>query len=424
MRWTHGLLVFGSLALAACSSSSSSDGGVDAGTLDGEALDVAFDAPVVDAFEPPIPDADVEDSEMPTACETDGQTRSVECGACGLRAETCVAGSWEPTSECLDEGACMPGEVEDETRALCDTYRRICDSTCNWRDWSTVTPPGECSPGEERLEPSSCGFSRDTCSASCEWVTLEECTDGCNSTGRTTPALAEEVCIPPGEFVRGTTLFEDASPVRTIRMSPFYIDRYLVTNQRYIECMEAGACTEPDWDIDPPNDDDANRPVMWVSIAQARVFCAWDGGRRLPTEAEWERAARGDAPQERTHPWGETLPSCAIYPFRACPSWDGERFPFDVDETPFTASPFGVQQMTLSVYQWIDEPYVASFYATSPDTDPIATTGSVPQARGVPFTLSRLDRESSPHLSRRLPAGTWFFDQLANSGIRCARGIP
>ncbi len=128
----------------------------------------------------------------------------------------------------------------------------------------------------------------------------------------------EQVFVPAGEFLMGTNDIEAKREIGDGRAYPeipqftyflddFWIDKYEVTNAQYHACIEAGACTEPhrvgsytypDYFTNPVYD---NYPVVWVSWFQANDYCEW-AGRRLPTEAEWEKAARGT--EGLKYPWG------------------------------------------------------------------------------------------------------------------------
>ena len=108
----------------------------------------------------------------------------------------------------------------------------------------------------------------------------------------------------------GTAAFANEQPAHTVELSAFWIDRTEVTNGQYRRCVEAGACSPPDQTgsytreayFGEPGFDDY--PVIWVTWQQATDYCSW-AGSRLPTEAEWEYAARG--PQSWIFPWGNDL---------------------------------------------------------------------------------------------------------------------
>ena len=126
-------------------------------------------------------------------------------------------------------------------------------------------------------------------------------------TGRAdSSSKAVDICIPAGQFTMGTTAanlggtFSDHSPPHAVDLSSYFIDAYEVTVSRFRACVSDGACDPPSatgagctFDAQPSSAD--SLPVNCVLYATAVAFCKWDGGRRLPTEAEWERAARGTA---------------------------------------------------------------------------------------------------------------------------------
>lgn len=199
---------------------------------------------------------------------------------------------------------------------------------------------------------------------------------------------AEEILIPAGSFQMGCDAgnpAEDACsaidqadelPLHTVHLDAYYIDRYEVTNARYSACVDVGSCTPP---LHPEsstrsfyygNPEYAQYPVVWVSWQQSSTFCAW-AGKRLPTEAEWEKAARGAA-DTRTYPWGDDAPSCAHANF-----WDIANTPTpcvgDTDRVgarPDGQSPYGLLDMAGNVAEWVSDWYAADYYSESPASNP------------------------------------------------------
>jgi eukaryotic-like serine/threonine-protein kinase len=176
--------------------------------------------------------------------------------------------------------------------------------------------------------------------------------------------------VPAGSFLMGSdTGAPDERPVHRVSGSTFVIDRYEVTNARYAACVRAGACSAPALlsSFKRPEYFGAlefsDYPVIHVSWGQAATFCSWAGGR-LPTEAEWERAARGTA-DSRTFPWGDGPPDCNKANFAGCVG-DTDR----VGRRPAGQSPYGVFDMAGNVWEWTADWYEAGYYSRSPDQDP------------------------------------------------------
>lgn len=124
-------------------------------------------------------------------------------------------------------------------------------------------------------------------------------------------AALKEILIPAGTFTMGSEYgFPDEQPVHEVTLGAFYIDSFEVTNSRYAECVTAGACKAPAGPDSVTHTgyyvkaEYGNFPVIAVSWDQADTYCKWHGAR-LPSEAEWERAARGAKPQ--SYPWGEGI---------------------------------------------------------------------------------------------------------------------
>jgi iron(II)-dependent oxidoreductase len=143
---------------------------------------------------------------------------------------------------------------------------------------------------------------------------------------------------------------------RRLSIEAFCIDRYPVTNAQYKAFLDATAYRPQDdhnflrhWHNGRPRSGSHNKPVIWVSIEDARAYAQW-AGKRLPREWEWQYAAQGG--DDRRYPWGNEWNPEAV-PEPAC----GRAMPVpdDVNAHPAGASPFGVMDLVGNVWQWTDE---------------------------------------------------------------------
>lgn len=213
--------------------------------------------------------------------------------------------------------------------------------------------------------------------------------DNCNglvdeAAGCAVPVLDATLAqVPAGSFLMGSeTGAADERPVHRVSGPAFAMDRYEVSNGRYLACVRAGACVPPSLSSSnarPHYFDDpafADYPVIFVSWGQAQAFCSFAEGR-LPTEAEWERAAAGsEAP--RTYPWGESPPDCSKANFAGCVG-DTDR----VGRRPAGQSPYGAFDMAGNVWEWTADWYDAGYYRGSPSQDPSGpASGTLKVMRG------------------------------------------
>lgn len=208
--------------------------------------------------------------------------------------------------------------------------------------------------------------------------------------------------VPAGEFKMGVEQGQqEAGPVHAVYLDDFYIDKYEVTNVFYQACVDAGACDLPkslEYYDDPYYQD---YPVGNVDWYMASAYCEWRGGH-LPTEAQWEKAARGT--DERLYPWGNEI-SCreANYLDNSVPkSCVGGLV--KVGSYPSGVSPYGVYEMAGNALEWVadwyegDIPYEDRYYANSPASNPQGPeTGDRKIVRGgswwnIPYDLRTTTR--------------------------------
>jgi serine/threonine-protein kinase len=171
---------------------------------------------------------------------------------------------------------------------------------------------------------------------------------------------AEMVYVPAGEFTMGSENMEaysDEAPEHTVYLDAYWIYKYEVANTQYRQCIEDGACSG-DLSQYPEN----NFPAVYINWNEATDYCAWAGGR-LPTEAEWEKAARGE--YGRTYPWGEASPNCSLVQYNDC---SGEIV--SVGSFPNGISPYGALDMAGNVWEWVADWYNANYYQNSPSQNP------------------------------------------------------
>jgi formylglycine-generating enzyme required for sulfatase activity len=267
------------------------------------------------------------------------------------------------------------------------------------------------------------------------------------------PVLTElvtfpEVLIPAGELLMGSTAdqalaecekfrddcqrdwFTNEEPPHPVGLSDFYIDQFEVTNARYAECVVAGACSEPrdfsSYSRDRYYDDPAyaDYPVIYVSWFDANTYCEWRGAR-LPSESEWEKAARGT--DGRIYPWGNEFDSSlANFCDDNC-AFDWANTDFDdgysdtspVGTYPDGVSPYGVHDMSGNVWEWTADWYGERYYQDSPYENPAGPEeGQDRVLRGGAWNVSEnFVRASSRNWSE--PSYTNYF-----VGFRCARSLP
>jgi formylglycine-generating enzyme required for sulfatase activity len=217
------------------------------------------------------------------------------------------------------------------------------------------------------------------------------------------------VGVPEGEFIMGRddVNYSREKPAHIVYMDAYYIDKLEVTNDLYRACMEAGGCLEIERTEYFDDPDLHDHPVINVNIEMAKRYCRWSG-KRLPTEAEWEKAARGT--DERTYPWGEGI-DCDHAQYKEC---GGQTVP--VGSFPLGASPYGALDMAGNVWEWAPDLFLEGYYQNSPERNPTGGT------RGNEYVFRRGSwSESGQLLSSSYR--TWYNPdaQYYNLGFRCVR---
>ena len=170
------------------------------------------------------------------------------------------------------------------------------------------------------------------------------------------------VLIPAGEFQMGDHFNEghgNELPVHTVYLDAFYMDIYEVTNAQYGKFMNATGHSAPRY-WNNSSDNAPEQPVVGVSWHDAVAYAEW-AGKRLPTEAEWEKAARGGLIGKR-YPWGDEAPDAGGV-YRACYGND--------PVGSFAGNGYGLYDMAGSVYEWCADWYDGNYYSDSPNDNPL-----------------------------------------------------
>ncbi len=223
------------------------------------------------------------------------------------------------------------------------------------------------------------------------------------------------VSIPKGEFMMGSPEHADETPHKVV-LDAYKIDKYEVSNKQYGEFVKATKHAAPAY-WDDPRVNSPEQPVVGVNWHDAKAYCEWKG-LRLPTEAEWEHAAKG--PKGDNHyPWGHMFDAKKVNYGQQ----HGRTAP--VDAYPEGASGFGVYNMAGNVFEWVEDWYMPDYYKHSPALNPVgpdagldfAKQGQVKVLRGGSWFAPK----TSLHTSHR------FWNQPENNsygiglGFRCAK---
>lgn len=191
------------------------------------------------------------------------------------------------------------------------------------------------------------------------------------------------VRIPGGSFWMGSGEFASEQPVHKVTLKPFSLARAETTNAQYAACVAAGACAAPDPDCLGPAFRGPDQPVVCVSWDMASAFAAW-AGARLPSESEWEYAARG-AGGEGRYPWGDRAPDCSLVVFGDSPLGPGcgRGATWPVCSKPAGNTRQGLCDMGGNVWEWTADWWYEDYAGAPAD-------GSARSVRGA--SQNRADR--------------------------------
>ena len=242
------------------------------------------------------------------------------------------------------------------------------------------------------------------------------------------------IYIPAGDFTMGSNDYDGEKPIHTVYLDAYYIDKYEVTVGQFRKFVEAtgyktdaekgggtyvytGSNQEKKADANwrnPYFNQSDDHPVVCVSWNDASAYASW-AGKRLPTEAEWEKAARGT--DGRKYPWGNTWdPSKCNNGESNSP--DGYDRTAPVGSFPQGASPYGVQDMAGNVWEWCQDWYDKDYYQSSPARNPTGpSSGSYRVLRGGSWSFTQIICRTT----RRLYANPQIRSDT--DGFRCARDV-
>ncbi len=292
-------------------------------------------------------------------------------------------GACTDKNDCTVNDACKGGVCVGDGQPTCDDQNPCTKDECTpGSGCGHVAVSGACSGGTcvggvcclpsctgKKCGPDACGGSCGTCSA------LEECAVASGQCeGAKTPGMG---LVPSGSFNMGcnapldTQCAADESPYHLVTLPAYEIDLREVTNGAYAQCVAAAACTAPSGAVGGCLYGDGkyvDHPVNCVDWGQASAFCTWQG-KRLCTEAEWEKAARGT--DGRLWPWGNVTATCAYaVMLEGIKPGCGLGTTWPVGLIDDGVSPYGVYDLAGNVREWVSDWYSATYYGISPASAP------------------------------------------------------
>jgi len=385
----------------------------------------------------------------------DGGVRSCDIG-CGLGFEFCQAGVWVDCNapaplDCVDYETCLPVPscAIECPSAPSETLNGLDDDCDGETDEGTCVP--DC--GGSVCGDDGCGGSCGSCDGG-HFCELGQCIDDCagilcgpsptlgfdcgscwtGSACNEGHCQVEMMAVPAGVFQMGCDREIDInecmpheSPLHQVMLTKaYFVDRTEVTQSEYKRCVDAGVCTAPgdSYGLWSPETRPAF-PVHGISWPQADVYCLWVG-KRLPTEAEWEKAARGT--DGRKYPWGNDDGTCAeaVRYYYDGYSTCGGGGPLPVcSKSPAGDSPYGLCDMAGNVAEWVADRYGENYYwenyfSGEPVIDPTGpSTGDGKVWRSGSWTRSYYDVRTTTRGHDDPEGSNW----ASYTGIRCAMDV-
>jgi formylglycine-generating enzyme required for sulfatase activity len=342
-----------------------------------------------------------------------------ECDA-GYEGDSCEVDSNEcDPNPCRNGGSCTEGVPGTYECTCIDGFRgdtcEICPTDADGDGYGDpagdlcIHPEPDCDDDRASVHPGApelCDGIDNQCAAEAGYGLIDEGYTACGAM----------VSVPSGCFAMGDAFAEgwaDELPVHSVCLSAFEMDRHEITNAEYAECVADGGCSLPlhmgSYSRASYFDDlaYADFPVIWMEWFQVAEYCTW-AGKRLPTEAEWEHAARGGLAGKR-FPWGDAISSTdANYDMNLGDTAAVESYP---------PNGYGLYDMAGNVWEWVADWYNENYYSVSPTNDPTGpATGMQRVMRGgswdhSEFGLRNANRCDFCHADRH---GN-------NRGGRCAR---
>lgn len=393
-----------------------------------------------------------------------GHTCAVQCGdgVCATSHEGCDSCS-EDCGTCCGNSMCEPEYFEDCGTCPSDCGCAFCGeacvegqcefSACEGKECGADGCGGSC--GECLGEQESCSGGTCICVPQCQG---KQCGfDGCGNLCGECPYSDQqcisglcvsqckhdcevEVVVPSGAFWMGcnktidTECYAEEEPYHLVHLDAYHIDKNEVTINDYSECVLSGYCTVPsttyshcDWS----KPGKTNNPVNCVTWFQAMSYCTW-AGKRLPTEAEWEKAARGGCDRNggvedcsalsRKYPWGDASPSCSRAVMNEIGGTSGYgcgsgSTSIVCSKSPSGDSPYGLCDMAGNVWEWTADWYNPDYFEVSPSQNPTGPAGGAKRVlRGSSFVDFGNSYQRVSLRGADTPDG--FYGGL---GFRCAR---